>query len=232
MATARAATADPAPISHNLLGQRLGAKGRGTRARILAATERLLETREDAGISLSAVAREASLSLSTLYLYFCDQTELLLAVLEPIMASAEEAYVAHLRERWPDAALGPHALAFVESLHGFWERHTRILHLRNSLADAQDARMLDHRIRVSHPLVELIVRQMDRDPAMGDPAAVSMATVLLTGIERVATVTTDFVQYRRPGNLPAGHVHNMLQAAARLLEFGIRDERARAGAGR
>jgi hypothetical protein len=86
-------------LSHNLDGQRLGKKGRGTRERVLAATERLLAAPVDTGISLSAVAREASLGMTTLYLYFSDLTELLLAVLEPIMASAETSYVGHLWRR-------------------------------------------------------------------------------------------------------------------------------------
>jgi AcrR family transcriptional regulator len=70
-------------LSHNLVGQRLGKKGRDTRERILAATDRLLAGPPDTAISLSAVAREASLAMTTLYIYFNDLTELLLAVLDP-----------------------------------------------------------------------------------------------------------------------------------------------------
>ena len=76
---AKAAPVEQDSLSHNLLGQRLGRKGRDTRERILAATQRLLDGPIDAPISLSAVAREASLGMTTLYLYFSDLTELLLA---------------------------------------------------------------------------------------------------------------------------------------------------------
>lgn len=217
-----------APLSHNLLGQRLGRKGRDTRERILAATERLLELSSDTPISLSAVAREASLGMTTLYLYFSDLTELLLAVLEPIMASAENAYVAHLRSRWPDECLNEHCLIFVEAYYAFWERHTRILHLRNSFADdAKDERMLNHRIDSSRPLIDLLVHQMDSGAAASESPVHAMATVLLTGIERIVTVATD-------ENLPSFQVkpsaraRNLLRAEARLLELGIRDCRASA----
>ncbi len=213
-------------LSHNLDGQRLGSKGRGTRERILAATQRLLAEPIDSALSLSAVAREASLGMSTLYLYFSDLIELLLAILEPIMASADASYVAHLREHWPDAQLNAQCFKFVESYHAFWERHTRILHLRNSLADANDVRMREYRIRVSQPLMQLLVKQMGGDPSVARSAAAGMATVLLTSIERLVTVTTD-VNFRSLSiEVPVAHVHNLLKAQARLLELGIRDHRA------
>jgi len=79
------AAAGAKPLSHNLNGQRLGRKGRDTRARILAATNELLAGPIDTPISLSAVARQASLGMTSLYQYFTDLTELLLALLEPLM---------------------------------------------------------------------------------------------------------------------------------------------------
>jgi AcrR family transcriptional regulator len=224
---AAASKSDKPRLSHNLDGQRLGNKGRGTRERILAATERLLAEPVDTGITLSAVAREASLGMTTLYLYFSDLTELLLAVLDPIMASAESSYIAHLRERWPDADLEDHCLEFVKSYHAFWERHTRILHLRNSFADANDARMRQYRIQVSQPLMHLLVQQMDGAPAAPRSSAASMATVLLTGIERLITVTTDVHFSGLSIEDPAAHIQSLLKAEARILALGIRDGRER-----
>ena len=220
-----AIAATKASLSHNLDGQKLGSKGRDTRERVLAATHRLL-AEPDAVISLTAVAREASLGMTTLYLYFSDLTELLLAVLEPIMASAEVAYVAHLREYWPDEALHEHCLEFVESYHAFWVRHTRILHLRNSFADANDTRMRELRIQVSQPLMRLLVGQMGGDPAVSRSAATAMATVLLTSIERLITVTTDVNFSSLLIEDPVEHIRGLLNAEARLLELGVRDRRA------
>src|ERR1700761_2044010 len=102
MAKSAFSAVDQEPLSHNLLGQRLGKKGRDTRERILAATERLLAGPPDAPITLSAVAREASLGMTSLYLYFNDLTELLLAQLSTVVAQTEEAYAGHLRGHWPD----------------------------------------------------------------------------------------------------------------------------------
>lgn len=213
------------PLSHNLQGQRLGRKGRGTRERILAATERLLAGPPDTPISLSAVAREASLGMTTLYLYFSDLTELLLAALDPIMRSAEERYVGHARDRWPDDDLAEHCRRFVEAYHGFWEQHSRILHLRNSYADNQDPRMLEHRIETTRPLIGLLVQQMDGDPKAMLSPTFGMATSLLTAIERLVTVTTDANFPTHMIEDPKLHIQTLLGGAARLLELGIKDRR-------
>jgi AcrR family transcriptional regulator len=217
---------DKEDLSHNLLGQRLGRKGRGSRERILSATEKLLGVPPEAAISLSAVAREASLGMTTLYLYFTDLTELLLAVLSPVIASAEQSYVSHLRTPWGDDALPGHCLKFVEAYHDFWVRHSRVLHLRNSYADGGDERMRQQRIAGSKPVIDLLVEQMEGDPESLDSRAHCMATVLFTGIERMITVTTDA---RFPGMIakdPTPHIRSLLSAEARLLELGIRDVRS------
>lgn len=212
-------------VSHNLLGQRLGRKGRGTRERIMAATERLLAESQDTPISLSAVAREASLAMTTLYLYFTDFTELLLAVLDPIMASAEESYLAEMRERWPDEALGDCCRRFVDDVHAFWQRHARALHMRNSYS-AGDPRMIKHRVASARPLINQVIFQMDGDPAGSSGTYLSgMATALVTGIERVVTVTTDTEFFEIQGQ-PKPNVPNLLRGQARLLELGIRDQRS------
>jgi AcrR family transcriptional regulator len=220
--------AENQPLSHNLQGQRLGRKGRDTRERIIAAAEKLLAGPPGTPVTLSAVAREASLAMTTLYLYFSDLTQLLIAVMDPIMASAEESYIGQLRSYWPDGVLSERCLHFVESFHAFWAKHSRVLHLRNSIADEHDERMIAVRIRFSRDLIELFVQQMDGDTAASLSPTYMMGTVLLTGIERLITVATD-VNFP---NLPADpeRVRKLLAAEAHLLELAIVDGRAQARA--
>jgi hypothetical protein len=109
--------------------------------------------------------------------------------------------------------------------HQFWVRHSKLLHLRNSMSDRQDERLMLQRIRAAQPVMRLMVEQMDGDLTQTESPIFSMATALMTGLERVATVTTDTSLplimstpvWERRGNL--------LQAEARLLELGIRDYR-------
>lgn len=214
-------------ISHNLAGQKLGRKGRGTRDRILAAAAELLAADEEA-ISLSAVARRASLGMTSLYNYFTDLTELLLALLEPVMVSAEAGFVSMLRERWPEDELGERSSDFVLAYYNFWSHHARLLHLRNSMADGRDRRMLVHRVTATRPIISLIAFQMDADPEDAASPMMPIATVLMTGIERTVTVATDVGLtglFGEEARRPEGHY---LMPAARMMELMIRDARQKA----
>lgn len=212
-------------LSHNLLGQRLGRKGRGTRERIIAAAERVIAD-PSAQFSLSAVAREASLGMTTLYLYFSDLIELVLAVLERIMASAEDLYVARLRARWDDGDLVAQAQGFVAAYHRFWDQHSRVLHLRNSYGMALDARLSRHRLETGLPVIRLLAAQMDADPDDRTDWRIGLATVLLTGTERVVTVITDpdYTAGEAGGEVRA----DVIGSQAHVLALAIRDARDRA----
>lgn len=205
-------------VSRNLHGQKLGRKGRITRDRILNACRELLADTSGAPLSLSEVARRASLGMTSLYNYFADLTELLLAVLEPIAATVEDSLAHALREHWPDEELGERSYLFMTVYHEFWSRHSRLFHLCNAMADEHDQRMLEQRLRVTEPLIDLMTAQLNGDTS--DPAAPErgIATVLLIGLERTVTVANDPDLAGAPGD-----PNYYLQPAARMLELSIRD---------
>lgn len=223
-------TAADGDVSHNLNGQRLGRKGRGTRERILVACAELL-AESDAPISMSAVARRATLGMTSLYNYFSDLTELLLAVLEPVMATAEESYLAMLRERWPDDRLGERAYAFMCAYHDFWARNSRLLHLRNTMADTRDERMMIHRVSSTQPLIGLFVTQMGGEGGDMMSPVRGMATVLMTGVERTVTVSTDTGLTNLFGERERRRPDHYMIPEARLIELAIADTRARVARG-
>ena len=189
----RPAKAERDAVSHNLNGQKLGRKGRVTRERILAATVELINESADAPISLSAVARRASLGMTSLYVYFSDLTELLMAVLEPVMheAGEEHGYFNLLADYWPDEQLEANCIGFVDAYYAFWTKHSRLLHLRNSMADQYDERMMAARVRSAQPVIAMFRQQMALPGGVVSTAAGDMASVLITGIERAVTVATD-----------------------------------------
>jgi AcrR family transcriptional regulator len=221
---------DPAgeePVSHNLNGQRLGRKGRDTRDRILLAAARLLYDAGRPPISLSAVAREASLGMTSLYNYFSDLTEVLLAILDPVMASAEDVYLGALRQSWADEELGDRCYQFVSNYQAFWKKHSRLLHLRNAMSDQLDPRMTRQRIKSTQPIIGLLVEQMGGDPRAPRSPEFAMATVLMIGIERSTTIyTDDELPVRMAENIQHDEAH-FLRPSARLLEMAIRDMRSR-----
>lgn len=222
--TLAAAVSDAcASVSHNLNGQRLGRKGRVTRERIVTAAIELFGENDEA-VTMGSVARRTGLGLTSLYNYFTDLTELLLAVLEPVMATAESGYLAVLRDRWPAGQLYENCYAFTHSYHAFWARNSRLLHMRNSLADRHDERMMKHRVESTRPIIQLLVRQMDEAAVPGRQNA-SIASMLMTGIERSVTLATDQELRALVGMPPDLNEARFLHAGARLLELAITDAR-------
>lgn len=218
------------PVSHNLNGQRLGRKGRDTRERILAACSELLADPEEV-LTMSAVARRASLGMTSLYNYFADLTELLLAVLEPVMATAEESYLGILREHWPDAELGARCRAFMDAYHAFWSRHSRLLHLRNTMADSNDHRLMIQRVLSTQPLIAFFVAQMGGDADDMQSPVRGLATVLMTGVERTVTVATDTGLTSLFGDGQRRDKDHYLVPASRMIELMLADTRARLAQG-
>lgn len=219
-----------AAVSHNLHGQRLGRKGRFTRERILATAIAMIEESEEP-VTLARVARRASLGMTAVYNYFADMTELLLAALEPVMATAREDYLAALSDHWPDDALYDHCYAFVVRYHDFWQRHSRLLHMRNAFGDHQDVRMMQHRIESTRPIIALLVRQMGDEP-LGLGQHTSMATMLMIGVERSVTLATDRELRRLVQMGPDVNEDRYLVPGARLMEFAISDARKDSGINR
>lgn len=227
MKNAMASSVSTANGSHNQIGQKLGRKGRETRERILHAMLRLLADSEGPPVTLTSVAKEASIRLTNLYLYFPDLGDLLLAALARVMDTAEAAYLEMLRERWPNAQLDEACLAFLTAHHDFWKRNARILHMRNALADAGDLRVLQYRNVATVPLINLLAAQMNGFP---DERDIHVATVLLTAVERVATVTTNphyaIILGAADKGDPGEYVLALIEAEAEVLALAIRNRRS------
>jgi AcrR family transcriptional regulator len=214
-------------VSHNLNGQRLGRKGRDTRDRIIAVAEEIISESPEPMITMSEVARRAELRMASLYVYFADVTALILALLEPVLATAEKEYVNILRDYWADEELGEKAHEFVEAYHRFWMKHSRLLHLRNHFSERNGMRLMEQRVRSAQPMLILLAKQIGSKSEMRATPMSSMATVLFTGLERVVTVTTDRTVTSAGEGVPNPQSF-LVEAEARLFELGIRDYRMRA----
>lgn len=210
-------------VSYNLNGQRLGRKGRETRERIVRAAIEVLDSGRDEPFTLSAVARHASLGMSSLYNYFTDLSELMMAVLEPVSVSASETYLALLGDYWPDSEIAARCTSFWRSYADFWLRYATILHQRNRMSDAGDARMLECRVEAGLPLANGLCRQLV--PGSGcepDGDTRAMANVLATMMERTVTVQSQpsyrsYIQASRDGSMSS-----LGTAGARLLTMAVR----------
>lgn len=217
--------ADRDAVSHNLNGQKLGRKGRVTRERILAATVELINESSDTPISLSAVARKAGLGMTSLYVYFSDLSELLIAVLDPVMHEAGEpgGYFNLITSYWPDDGLEECCRAFVRSYFEFWKKHSRILHLRNSMADQYDQKMMLARVRSAQPVIALFRKQLAPHGKVPEQVGGDMASVLMTGLERAVTVATDHISPTVIAPELGPRNTNVVEPLSRLMYLAVRD---------
>lgn len=215
-------------IDTNLQGQKLGNKGRVTRERIMTVARELIEDPDSEGFSLSAVARKTDLRMSSIYNYFADPTELFLAVFDPIADEAEDAYVDLIRDRWSDEELAARSSQFIAAFHKFWRKHSRILHLRNRLADQHDERVMLKRISMARRVVRLLGQQAGGNTDEGTGPEYDLASVLYTGLERVVTIATDEeMKAHYPPQIKPRFEGGTLHQQARLLALAIADERLR-----
>jgi AcrR family transcriptional regulator len=239
MSASHAALAEPAietsnrsrpEVSHNLFGQRLGRKGQETRERILAAALRLLELSNGVPLTLSAVAREASVGMTTLYLYFPDLGDLMLAVLTRVTSCADAAFENQLGTRWPDETLHASCLSFLRSYYEFWGQHAQVLNMRNRYADAGDNRFLEYRTRATRPLITALIRQMDSDSKDRNSASGAMATILMVGFERLAFIInspTFFSAIKDDGIFDEnGFIERLILSEAEVMALVIRQQRS------
>ncbi|MET0587943.1 MAG: TetR/AcrR family transcriptional regulator [Novosphingobium sp.] len=220
-----------ASVSHNQIGQKLGRKGQETRERILSAMLRLLDDPDGPPVTLTSVANEASIRLTNLYLYFPDIGQLLLAALVRVMDTAGASYLDRLAQRWPDELLEQCCLDFLTAHYEFWKRNARILHMRNALADANDLRVMTYRNTATEPLIDLLAAQMDCPPDEDeDGRSTQVAIVLLTGLERVATVVTNphfvLISRKKAAIDRENFVAGLLAAEAEVIANAIRHRRA------
>jgi len=217
-----------ADVSHNLNGQKLGRKGQATRERIMIAAAEVIAEGGDVPVSLSAVARKANLGMTSLYLYFTDLTELLLAVLRPVMEDATDGYFSELGQYWPDEELEERCRSFVQAYFDFWTKHSRVLHLRNNMADQYDERMIAARVRTAQPTIALMRKQMTLPGLQPSTEADRMASVLMTGLERVVTVATDTVTPALIQKQFGPRNTNVVEPLTRLLLLAVKDCRQNA----
>ena len=116
----------------NLYGQAMGDKGASTREKILKATSMLMEKRGIRDLKVTEIGASAGVSSSTFYLYFEGVPQACLAVTKRINQSSPE-ILEILNRDWDASNIEENAKTFVKAYLAFWDSHSAILRLRNSL---------------------------------------------------------------------------------------------------
>jgi len=160
---------------HNLLGQKLGRKGRVTRQRIMDATLRLLETSFYKDLSVSEIASEAEVSNATFYVYFHDVEEVLYACVQAAAMDLGELHEI-LDSEWTAKNVRDKVKRFVDVYNELWEKHHIELRVRNLEADQGNLRFLNLRIETTRTLLQKLGHKFAQlNPALEHPQQIAIA---------------------------------------------------------
>jgi AcrR family transcriptional regulator len=204
----------------NLYGQKIGRKGAETRARLMKATENLLEKRSIMELSVADIAAMAGTSSSAFYVYFDDVNEAVLAVAQTIQQITPEIEEL-LSVPWTTEDAQEKAPALVKAYVAFWQEHHAILRIRNVTADEGDKRFEEVRHESVERLHSLLQQRIaDADNGL-DPSSGASAVLVL--IERVAVIV----------RLPLRRRHSsrtqLIQSAAFMVAHALTPQKTRTG---
>jgi len=171
--------------------RKLGAKGQRTRQQLIDATVALLETSGLRDLSVVDVARAASTSPATFYVYFKGVPEAVLAALENASQTSPE-LEALIDRDWLAQGVMEDARIFVERYTDLWNRNRNIFVVRNLAAEEGDTRFYEARMRQARPMMAAISKQVSRAQAAGrtpaDLSPQSCSGTILMLLERLAAI--------------------------------------------
>lgn len=161
--------------ARNLLGQKMGRKGRETRQKIMDAVLELLKTSSYKDLSVSDIASQADLSNATFYVYFKDVEELLYACVLAAALDLDELH-AILDSEWSADNVREKVRRYVEVYNELWEKYRVELRVRNLEADQGNLRFLNLRIETTRDLLQKLGKKIARmNPDLEHPYQIAVA---------------------------------------------------------
>jgi len=168
----------------NLLGQKMGRKGRETRKKIMNVALRMLENSSYKDLTVTEVAYEADVSSSTFYVYFEDIEDVLYTC---ILDAALDfgAIVDLLNEDWDVNNVERKVAEFVEAYNKMWERHRIELRIRNIEANQGNLRFMNLVMETTADIQVALARKVSQvSPRIRNPQGV--ATVIFAAMDIIA----------------------------------------------
>lgn len=194
----------------------MGTKGVQTRRRLIDAAVSLLEDKRLRDLRVAEIARRASTSPATFYLYFSDVQDVVLAAISELPQSRPEIMtLAAIDWSAPDARV--HAEALLQLYTDFWQSHARLFQARNLAAEEGDQRFIDARTESIRPLLLLFSDVLSKTQRAGRlPADISpMATsgALIAMIERIAATARSYGHLNEASDQRPSHAAAYILAA-------------------
>ncbi|MES2898997.1 MAG: TetR/AcrR family transcriptional regulator [Pseudomonadota bacterium] len=184
-------------ITTNKQGQTLGRKGLESRAKLMDAARRLLETHSPVEVTAVAIAAEAGTSPASFYMYFDDTKDILYALSE-VAGEAMAAIHPIFDEPWVGTNLEEKAMSVVQAITTVWGEHRQVLRFRNMEADRGDPRFEQLRMNTYIPFIERFAQRiLTINPASETRRradAYAEATIFHAAMERLAATEPDVME--------------------------------------
>jgi len=170
--------------STNLLGQKIGRKGRETRKRIMNVLLEMLADSSYKDITVSELANECGISSSTFYVYFEDIEDVLFACVQETTPDLR-VVIDVLDQDWNLTSLEEKVAELVDTYSSLWERHRIELRIRNLEAYQGNLRFMNYLVESTRAIQIALGEKISRvNPEIQSPQ--SVATVIFAAMDIIA----------------------------------------------
>jgi AcrR family transcriptional regulator len=203
-----------------------GRRGRATRQRLVACTAEMLQSSSYRDLKVIDIAREAGTSPATFYQYFADVEAAILVVAEEMVRDAGTLPAIVQAGSWKGRQGWDRAVALVDGVLEFWERHRAALRVVDLATEEGDQRIRQLRTRMLASLTDALAdvfrsfQDDGRNPAGIDPRAEAGAMV---------SMLAHVAQHRYGFEFWGIRTHDARMAMARHLYWGITGQKPPAG---
>jgi len=179
-------TSDAAAPLRAVDGRVPGRRGLATRRKLIDCTIKLLATTPYRDLKITDITRAAGTSPATLYQYFVDLEDVLLAVADHAIEEALQLVDLIEDRQWKGTGGVHSAEALVDGFLDFWRTHRPTLRVVDLLSTEGDKRFRHKRVLMLNALTRSLAAEIERvNPRSGaDPMA--MAGVLIGMLAQVA----------------------------------------------
>src|SRR3954469_5859284 len=208
-------TSDAAAPLRAVDGRVPGRRGLATRRKLIDCTIKLLATTPYRDLKITDITRAAGTSPATLYQYFVDLEDVLLAVADQAIEEALQLVDLIEDRQWKGAGAVHSAEALVDGFLAFWRSHRPTLRVVDLLSTEGDKRFRHQRVVMLNAITKALaeeIRELQGGDSGADPMA--MAGVLVGLLAQIAGHQSGFEAW----DIKFGDVR---EAMIRLIYWGV-----------
>jgi len=191
-----------------------GRRGLATRRKLIDCTIKLLATTPYRDLKITDITRAAGTSPATLYQYFVDLEDVLLAVAQQVSEEALQLVDLITDRPWKGAGGVRSAEELVDGFLDFWRTHRPTLRVVDLLSTEGDKRFRHQRVVMLNAITKSLATEIQRLTPEGGVDAMAMAGVLVGLLAQVAGHQSGFEAW----DINFGDVR---EAMIRLVYWGV-----------